>query len=118
MISDAEKEKNWQIIFDQFMEYLSSEKSQKQLGIAEDILLDMLYIYMTSSDKVHIGRAILGKEPSLLPNECDAQLNLEYSVEGRTYVQIRYHKHQDENGICKLSNPESWILEEQCPKGV
>lgn len=89
------------------MDYLSSETVQKQLKVASDLLPGMKYVYLTSPDKTNIGRAILWKGTFISPPWSDAQMNLEYSIGGTTYVQIRYHKHRV-GKICNLNDPETW----------
>jgi hypothetical protein len=94
--------------FKTFIELISS---QDKIVLAEDLLPEWLYVHITSPDKINIGRAILWRGNDLLHPKCDAQLNLEYSIGGSTYVEVRAHMHQseDKTEINKLSDPSSWI---------
>lgn len=94
------------VIFNHFMAYLSSEVVKKQLKTARDILPRISYTYIKSPDNLHIGRAILSKGNMFMPENCDAQLNLEYSINRITHVQIMYHIKEKE-----LNNLKSWILD-------
>ena len=96
-------------VFDRFIDYMISDEVKKKLDFATDILPDMLYTYVRSPDKVHIGRAILWLGNGLRPEWSDAQLNLEYDIDGKTYLQIRYHKKAKIPYM--LSDPKSWEID-------
>ena len=92
-------------ISETFMEFLSN---QTQLLSPRDLLYGMIYTTISSPDGINTGKASLWKGV-LLPENCDAQLNLEFSIRGKTYVQIRHH-----DKTCNLlSNKYSWSIEEE-----
>jgi hypothetical protein len=109
-MEQSKLEEKWEAIFSNFMNYLSLESVQKKIKVASDLLPEMIYEHVKSPDRTNIGRSLLWKGNYLTPKWSDAQINLEYSDMGKTYVQIRYHQHLDIKGkIYDLNNPESWV---------
>ena len=105
----------WEKIFSDFITYMSSDENQNQLGVGEDLLPGMSYTRVRSPDGLNTGRVTIWRGV-MLPQGCDAQMNIEYQpfAEDTVHLQIRHHKHQNTQGNAyKLNDLESWIIDEK-----